>query len=143
MLKGPYMMSRAFLRSHTAGRPAAIIMTSTIGSYNLPPIYSSYGSSKAALNRITEWIAAENKDDGVQAMAFHPGGVGGTDLTSKSPDWMQRWYTETRKWNSQVYRPYVMLLTHFQPNWGQARVYTSQRSERHGSVDDMWTQGGT
>lgn len=70
-------------------------MTSSIGSYHLVPLASSYGASKAALNRITEYIAAENKDDGVQAIAFHPGGVGGTDLTSKSPAFMHRFYTET------------------------------------------------
>lgn len=97
MVKGPYMMTKAFLEAHTAGRPAAIIMTSSIGSYGSGPLHSGYGSPKAALNRITEWIAAENKDDGVQAVAFHPGGVGGTDLTSESPEWMQQYYTETRK----------------------------------------------
>ena len=130
MLKGPYVMSRAFLRAHTAGRPAAIIMTSSIGSYNFPPTYSSYAGSKAAVNRITEWIAAENRDDGVQAVAFHPGGVGGTDLTSKSPEWMQRWYTETGRC-SLVIAP-VNVLTMRQPSSGRVLVCISQRSEQHG-----------
>jgi NAD(P)-dependent dehydrogenase (short-subunit alcohol dehydrogenase family) len=94
-LKGPYIVARAFLHQHTPGKPAAIVMTSTIGSYHLVPTYSAYGASKAALNRVTEYIAAENKDDGVQAVAFHPGGVGGTDLTSKRSAFMQRFYTET------------------------------------------------
>ena len=94
-LKGPYIVARAFLHQHTPGKPAAIVMTSSLGSYALVPSASAYGASKAALNRITEYIAAENKDDGVQAIAFHPGGVGGTDLTSKSPAFMRRFYTET------------------------------------------------
>lgn len=96
MLKGPLIMTRAFLRSRQeTARPAAIIMTSSIGSYNRGPKFSSYASVKAALNRFTEWVASENKDQGVQAVAFHPGGVANTDLTSKSPEWMLQYYTET------------------------------------------------
>lgn len=94
-MKGSYVVARAFLRQHTPGKPAAIINTSSIASYHEPPTNSSYATSKAAVNRITEWIASENKDDGIQAIAYHPGGIAGTEMTSKAPDFMLPLFTET------------------------------------------------
>ena len=88
-------MSRAFLRQHTPGKAAAIIMTSSAASYHTVPTLSSYAVSKAALNRITEYIASESRADGVQAIALHPGGIAGTEMTSKAPDYMQSFFTET------------------------------------------------
>lgn len=94
-VKGPYIMSRAFLHQHTPGKAAAIVMTSSAGSYHMVPALSAYTVSKAALNRITEYIAAEGRVEGVQTIALHPGGVAGTEMTSKAPEFMQSFFTET------------------------------------------------
>ena len=88
-------MTRAFLRARTKKTPAAIIMTSSLATNALIPLSSAYGSIKAALTRLTEWIDFEERARGVQAIAFHPGGIANTDMTSTSPEFMQSWFTET------------------------------------------------
>lgn len=93
-MQGPYHMTQAFLKQHTPGKPAAIISTSSTASYHQYPVISAYSASKVALNRIVEWFASENKDDGVQAFALHPGGVAGTEMTASAPDYMQAMFTE-------------------------------------------------
>lgn len=98
MLKGPYLMSRAYLRHRTsASSGGAILMTSTIGSYRLEPDMSSYCIPKTALNRLTEYIAAEcsSSKNNVQCIAFHPGGVAETELTAGAPDWLAGLLSET------------------------------------------------
>ena len=70
-------------------------MTSTIGSYRLEPEMSSYCVAKTALNRLTEFIAAEAREQDVQVIAYHPGGVADTELTAGAPEWMQALFTET------------------------------------------------
>lgn len=98
MLKGPYLMSRAYLRHRQpASPPGAILMTSTIGSYRLEPDMSSYCIPKTALNRLTEYVAAEcaSAENGVHCVAFHPGGVAQTELTAGAPPWLEELLSET------------------------------------------------
>lgn len=96
MLKGPYLMSRAFLRARSGTRgPGAILMTSTIGSWRLEEGMSSYCIPKTALNRLAEYLASETRDAGVQCIAFHPGGVAETELTAGAPEWLARLLTDT------------------------------------------------
>jgi NAD(P)-dependent dehydrogenase (short-subunit alcohol dehydrogenase family) len=101
MVRSPYLTTRAFLRSlpEPAERPShptrAVVNLSSLGSNILLPQHTSYGPPKAAINRITEWIAAEGTLLGVQAVCYHPGGVADTDITSKSGPHMKAYYTET------------------------------------------------
>ena len=103
MLKGPYLLSRAYLRqrrqhsSTSSTRPGAIINTSTIGSHRPEPLMSSYCIPKSALNRLTEYLHAECQvsDPGVHCVAFHPGGVRDTELTAGAPGWLEGKLTET------------------------------------------------
>ena len=95
MLKGPYLMTRAWLRGRKSTTPAAVIMTSSIGSYFESTEMSSYSCVKSALNRVTAFLAQEEKKNGIQVIAFHPGGVADTDLTVHSPEWLKAHFTET------------------------------------------------
>lgn len=101
MVRSPYLTTRAFLRSipELAERPdqptKAVINLSSLGSNVLLPYHTSYAAPKTAMNRITEYIAAEGTLLGVQAICYHPGGVADTDITSLSEDWMKAYYTET------------------------------------------------
>ncbi|KAK4506371.1 hypothetical protein PRZ48_000101 [Zasmidium cellare] len=95
MVKGPFVCTRAFFRQRKSiTTSGAVIMVSSVGSYATLPNASSYGSAKAALNRFTEWVGVEGKDHNIHAVAFHPGGVAGTELTSSSPEHLQRLFTE-------------------------------------------------
>ena len=104
MILGPYLTTRAFLRQlpepSKSSPPAvgtySVVNISSIGSNFVLPNGSSYAISKTALNRLTEFTAAENRLWGVQAAAFHPGGVADTDLTSSSPEWMRSSLIDTR-----------------------------------------------
>ncbi|ETN41958.1 uncharacterized protein HMPREF1541_03897 [Cyphellophora europaea CBS 101466] len=101
MVKSPYLTTRAFLRSLAIPeeRPAtptrAIVNLSSIGSNLILPEATSYGAPKTALNRLTEYAAAEATRLGVQVIAYHPGGVADTDITSLSADFMKAFYVDT------------------------------------------------
>lgn len=101
MLKGPYLTTRAFLRSlpksETTSKTLtrAIVNLSSLASNCLLPLCSAYGVIKSALSRLTEWTAIEAASLGVQAIALHPGGISDTDMTSKAPDWAKALNTET------------------------------------------------
>lgn len=56
---------------------------------------SPYQTSKSALNRFTEFIDKENAAQGVVAIAYHPGGIPGTEIASQNPDWLQAAFSDT------------------------------------------------
>lgn len=143
MLKGPIIVTRAFLRARTKTDHGAVIMTSSIGSTSTGPFFSSYASVKSALNRLTEWVDLEGKEQGVQAVAFHPGGVADTDITSKSPEFMRQYYTETGMsiWSTDD-QVIWLLIRKLQPNWAQAPVCSFPRHKLPGSVEDMLIRDG-
>jgi len=88
-------MTRAFLRARTSTSPSAIINTSTEDSFNTIPTFSAYATSKAAVNILREFVSSENKDRGVQCIAFHSGGIPDTDITrSGPPEWMKPYFTD-------------------------------------------------
>jgi NAD(P)-dependent dehydrogenase (short-subunit alcohol dehydrogenase family) len=72
-LRGVMLCSRAVLPGMIARRKGRII---NIGSSALPiPYFSAYATSKAALVRFTETVAAEVKPHGVSMFAMGPGTV--------------------------------------------------------------------
>jgi len=78
-VKGPLMVSEAFLNNVRAGKQKKIIsISSTNGSLTdqLPGSGAIfYRASKAALNREMQLVAASLKDDGVIVVLLHPGAV--------------------------------------------------------------------
>lgn len=108
MLKGPYLTTRSFLLSvpRPTERPdiptRAVVNLSSLACNTMLPNASSYCVLKAALNRVTEYTAAEAIGLGIQAIALHPGGIPDTDLTSKSAEWMMPYYTETAELSGQT-----------------------------------------
>ncbi|MFB6231063.1 MAG: SDR family oxidoreductase, partial [Salinibacter sp.] len=86
---GPHLMTKAFadlLRDGAAdGRATVVNLTSQLGSIanTQSDTWHSYRASKAALNMCTRLQAAALRDDGVIAVALHPGWVrtdmGGSD----------------------------------------------------------------
>jgi len=57
LLKGPYIMARAYIQSTLdAGKGGVIIHTSSIGSYYSVKELAAYQIGKIALNRLSEFI---------------------------------------------------------------------------------------
>jgi len=86
-VKGMYLVTRAFwpllLQSHLK----LIINMASIGATFMPPLCSSYTTTKLAVMRLTEYINQDHGagTDGVLAIAVHPGGVM-TELASNMPE---------------------------------------------------------
>jgi NAD(P)-dependent dehydrogenase (short-subunit alcohol dehydrogenase family) len=74
---GPMLVTRALLAALTnAERPRVVNMSSTVGSMEIAATIGrdiGYTVSKAALNMITVKLAMRLRDDGVIAVALHPG----------------------------------------------------------------------
>ena len=74
---GPMLLARGLLPAlRRSGRPRIVNISSQIGSMEVSSTMGrdvGYGASKAALNMITVKLAWRLRDDGVIAVAIHPG----------------------------------------------------------------------
>jgi NAD(P)-dependent dehydrogenase (short-subunit alcohol dehydrogenase family) len=74
---GPMLLARGLLPAlRRSGRPRIVNISSQIGSMVVGSTMGrdvGYGASKAALNMITIKLASRLRDDGVIAVAIHPG----------------------------------------------------------------------
>jgi NAD(P)-dependent dehydrogenase (short-subunit alcohol dehydrogenase family) len=93
-VRGTYLVSRAYLLA-LAGQPGTIINTSSSACNGVPPGFSGYSGSKAGMNRLTEYIDAEHATQGVRCFAFHPGGIGSTDMGQTAPEWLAPYLIDT------------------------------------------------
>jgi len=77
-VKGPMLVTEAFINNVKAGKQKKIIAISSVsGSVTIPQrggLYW-YGMSKAALNKLMVTLAADLKKDGVAVVMLHPGTV--------------------------------------------------------------------
>jgi NAD(P)-dependent dehydrogenase (short-subunit alcohol dehydrogenase family) len=91
-VRGPFLCSRAVLPQMVARGRGRIINVASNGALRVIPGYSAYGTSKTALIRLTETLAAETKPFGLQVFAIHPGLVktAMTEYLAESPDG-QKW----------------------------------------------------
>ncbi|MCJ1302865.1 hypothetical protein MMC08_005670 [Hypocenomyce scalaris] len=83
-MRGPYLVTRAFLPLLLEGGEKTIVNVSSIGAHATRLGASSYQTSKFALLRFTEFTMAEYGEQGMLAFAIHPGGVM-TELAGKMP----------------------------------------------------------
>ncbi|HEY8745153.1 MAG TPA: SDR family oxidoreductase [Chloroflexota bacterium] len=72
-LRGPLLCSRAVLPTMLRRRRGRIINVSSGAALAPWPLVSAYAVSKAALQRLTENLAAETAEQGVAVFAIHPG----------------------------------------------------------------------
>jgi NAD(P)-dependent dehydrogenase (short-subunit alcohol dehydrogenase family) len=102
-VRGPMLVCHAVLPGMVARRQGRIINVSS-GAGNSPiPYFSAYVTSKAALTRLTEIIAAETQEYGIHVFTINPGLV----LTTMTEDafsedglkwipWLKAWFDEQR-----------------------------------------------
>ncbi|KAJ4364742.1 hypothetical protein N0V95_000689 [Ascochyta clinopodiicola] len=79
-LKGPLLLLHAFLPLLTAtaaqqGAHVNVVNVTSIGAVLISPGGSAYGVSKSALQRMSEFVAAEYGGQGVNVVGLHPGSV--------------------------------------------------------------------
>ncbi|KAE8446444.1 hypothetical protein EG329_012049 [Mollisiaceae sp. DMI_Dod_QoI] len=74
-LRGPYLVTRAFLPLLLKGGDKTIITTSSVGAHCVVPTLSAYQPSKLAVLRFMEFVAKEYEGQGVITYTIHPGNV--------------------------------------------------------------------
>jgi NAD(P)-dependent dehydrogenase (short-subunit alcohol dehydrogenase family) len=74
-LRGPFLCARAVVPGMIARRCGRIINTASHTGLGLWPHFSAYTTSKAAVIRLSEILAAETKEYDISVFAIHPGGV--------------------------------------------------------------------
>jgi NAD(P)-dependent dehydrogenase (short-subunit alcohol dehydrogenase family) len=74
-LRGPYLCARAVLPGMVARRAGRIVNIASGAAGGPCPDGTAYGSSKAALVRFTDSLAAETREFGVAVFAVDPGNV--------------------------------------------------------------------
>ena len=79
-LRGPYLVTRAFLPLMLKGGDKQVVNVSSVGAHLIAKTLSSYQTSKLALLRFTEFVVAEYGEKGVLAFCIHPGNIPGTDI---------------------------------------------------------------
>lgn len=87
-MKGPYLVTRAFLPLLLASPHKVLLNVSSIGALMIGACSSAYATSKLALLRFTEIVDLEHgpgTQDGVLAIGVHPGGVK-TELALHLPE---------------------------------------------------------
>jgi NAD(P)-dependent dehydrogenase (short-subunit alcohol dehydrogenase family) len=74
-LKGPYLVSRAFLPLMLKGGDKTIVTTASVGAHLVSPTLSAYQPTKLAVLRFMEFVSKEYGDKGVVAFSIHPGNI--------------------------------------------------------------------
>lgn len=115
-IKGVYLMTRAFLPLLLQGSQKTIINVSSTGAHRVAYGASAYQNAKFALLRFTEFVAVEYAEQGVIAIAIHPGGVM-TELASNMPKSLHGLLQDT----PELCADSVAWLTQYRPLWLSGR----------------------
>ncbi|KAF2234821.1 NAD(P)-binding protein [Viridothelium virens] len=96
-LRGPYLVTRAFLPLMLEGGEKTFITVSSVGAHCIGAGLNAYQPSKLAVLRFTEFICAEYAEQGVLAFSIHPGNIP-TDIVGgpeNLPDFLKPVFVET------------------------------------------------
>lgn len=78
-LKGPYLLSRAFipllLATDGGNGMKTIVTTSSVGAHVVRPGLSAYQTSKLAVLRLAQFVSEDYKDEGIVNIVIHPGNI--------------------------------------------------------------------
>ena len=86
-MRGLYLVTRALLPLMLKGGEKTIVNLSSVGALVVRPGASAYGTAKLAICRLSEYLDVEYRDQGLLALAVHPGGIM-TELASNLPKHM-------------------------------------------------------
>ncbi|MCJ1394378.1 hypothetical protein MMC18_007256 [Xylographa bjoerkii] len=111
-MRGPYLVTRAFLPLMLKGGDKTIVNLSSLGAHSKRPGGSGYQMTKMAICRFTEFIVAEHGEQGVLAFAVHPGGVM-TELAANMPKHMHGILVDTAEMGADT----ITFLTGEKRTW--------------------------
>lgn len=74
-LRGPYLISHAFLPLLLKTGDAYVVNVSSVGAHLVGPTLSAYQTSKLAVLRFTQFLDAEYAGRGIISFAIHPGNI--------------------------------------------------------------------
>jgi len=74
-LKGPYLISRAFLPLLLKSETKTLITVTSVGALLRSPTGSAYQTSKLAALRLSEFVDVEYRDQGIVSFGIHPGNI--------------------------------------------------------------------
>ncbi|KAK4894363.1 hypothetical protein LTR27_007496 [Elasticomyces elasticus] len=120
-VKGPYLVSRAFLPLILKGVQKTFVVTSSVGAHFTMPGGSSYESSKLAVLKLNYYLMAEHGSDGVLAYAIAPGGVP-TAMIAGFPEELHDRLTDT----PQLVADTLVFLTRERRDWLAERYIDSR-----------------
>ncbi|KAI9797677.1 MAG: hypothetical protein M1833_005338 [Piccolia ochrophora] len=120
-MKGPYLLTRAFLPLLLKGGEKTIVNVSSVGAHWKNVGASGYQTTKLALLRFTEFILAEYGEQGVLAFAVHPGNIA-TDMGRKLPEQVQDMLTDTPELAADT----IAFLTKERREWLAGRYISCQ-----------------
>ncbi|KAL2070673.1 hypothetical protein VTL71DRAFT_13699 [Oculimacula yallundae] len=83
-LKGPYLVTRAFLPLLLKGGDKSIVTISSVGAHLVGQGLSAYQISKMAVMRLMQFVDEDYKDQDVVAFSVHPGNMM-TDMVKEFP----------------------------------------------------------
>lgn len=107
-LRGPYLVSRAFVPFLLKGGDKTIITLSSVGAHKVFKGLSDYQPSKLAVIRLMEFLSVEYGDQGLVSYCIHPGNIP-TDMIGGPEGAAKRGLTE-RKSYSMVYLVRLSLI---------------------------------
>ncbi|KAH8895925.1 NAD(P)-binding protein [Thozetella sp. PMI_491] len=93
-IKGSYLCARSFLPLLLRSETKTMINLSSAGGHNTTPGASAYQGSRFATMRFNEFVDQEYYEQGVIAIAAHPGGVP-TELALNMPAYMHAVLVDT------------------------------------------------
>ncbi|KAF2968943.1 hypothetical protein GQX73_g4609 [Xylaria multiplex] len=93
-IRATYLCTKAFLPLLLKSSTRTVIITSSAGAHMLIQNLLGYQTSKTALCRFTEFLAKEYEDQGLVAVAVHPGDVL-TEMTTALGEDMRPLFKET------------------------------------------------
>ncbi|MCJ1239655.1 hypothetical protein MMC14_007653 [Varicellaria rhodocarpa] len=111
-VRGPYLMTRAFLPLMLKGGDKTIINVSSLGAHSKRPGASGYQTSKMAICRFTEFLMVEYQDQGLLSFSIHPGGVM-TELARALPKCSHRFLVDKAEMAADT----IVWLTQEKRDW--------------------------
>lgn len=93
-INGMYLCCRYFLPLLLKSQMKTIVNLSSAGGHVVKATGSAYQTTKFTVCRFTEFLVAEYGEQGLVAVALHPGGVK-TELALTMPEWMHHALVDT------------------------------------------------
>jgi NAD(P)-dependent dehydrogenase (short-subunit alcohol dehydrogenase family) len=132
-VNGSYLCARYFIPLLLNSELKTLIMTSSVSAEHVATGCSAYATSKFAVCRLVEFISTEYQNQGIVAIAIHPGGVQ-TELAGRMPGEIAKYLTDkpelaadTTLWLTKEPRPWLSgRMVHV--NWDMEELETKKET---------------